>query len=220
MNIKELAEKYKLSQIDFWELNRSGKKIYIINHSTCEKIAAIENIELIDIKVLNSEWDFCRLIVTMKKDTKQIISFGEAQLVTGEKLQKKTRSGYQADKGNCESQYIGCMAEKRGVDRCILKLINAYEYDIFSEEEADEFKKDNDVNKKLDNANDRLDKALETRAPINKWTQENTIKFIDTFGAMNIDACDLDDFNSVKNYEVDKEKLSFLITSFQKKYMT
>jgi hypothetical protein len=33
------------------------------------------------------------------------------------------------------------MAEKRGVDRCILKLINAYEYGIYSEEEADSFKK-------------------------------------------------------------------------------
>ena len=32
------------------------------------------------------------------------------------------------------------MAEKRGIDRCVLKLINAYEYGIKSEEEADDFK--------------------------------------------------------------------------------
>ena len=33
------------------------------------------------------------------------------------------------------------MAEKRGVDRCILKLINAYEYGVYSDSEADNFKK-------------------------------------------------------------------------------
>ena len=33
------------------------------------------------------------------------------------------------------------MAEKRGRDRCVLKLIKAYEWGIYSEEEADDFKK-------------------------------------------------------------------------------
>ena len=33
------------------------------------------------------------------------------------------------------------MAEKRGVDRCVLKLINAYEYGIYSDVESDDFKK-------------------------------------------------------------------------------
>ena len=33
------------------------------------------------------------------------------------------------------------MAEKRCIDRCILKLINAYEYGIYSDSEADSFKK-------------------------------------------------------------------------------
>lgn len=33
------------------------------------------------------------------------------------------------------------MAEKRGVDRCVLKSINAYQYGISSEVEAEEFRK-------------------------------------------------------------------------------
>ena len=33
------------------------------------------------------------------------------------------------------------MGEKRGIDRCILKLINAYEYGVYSDSEADNFKK-------------------------------------------------------------------------------
>ena len=32
------------------------------------------------------------------------------------------------------------MAEKRGIDRAVLKLINAYEYGIYSDVEADDFK--------------------------------------------------------------------------------
>ena len=36
---------------------------------------------------------------------------------------------------------MGCMAEKRGIDRCVLKLIHAYEYGISSEVEADDFAK-------------------------------------------------------------------------------
>ena len=39
--------------------------------------------------------------------------------------------------------YIASMAEKRGIDRCVLKLINAYQYGIYSEVEADDFKKEN-----------------------------------------------------------------------------
>ena len=47
----------------------------------------------------------------------------------------------EADRKNCVSQYLGCMAEKRGIDRCVQKLINAYEYGISSEVEAEDFKK-------------------------------------------------------------------------------
>ena len=39
------------------------------------------------------------------------------------------------------NKFFGAMAEKRGKDRAILKLINAYEYGIYSDVEADSFKK-------------------------------------------------------------------------------
>ena len=61
----------------------------------------------------------------MTKEDNTIISVGEA------------------NKQNCTSRYLGCMAEKRGRDRCVLKLINAYEYGMYSEEESDDFKKEN-----------------------------------------------------------------------------
>ena len=46
----------------------------------------------------------------------------------------------EADIKNCRMGYLGCMSWKRGFDRCVLKLINAYQYDIVSEEEADDWK--------------------------------------------------------------------------------
>ena len=59
---------------------------------------------------------------------------------SGLKTIKEVTSIGEADKSNCKANYLGCMAEKRGIDRCVLKLINAYEYGIKSEEEADDFK--------------------------------------------------------------------------------
>jgi len=125
MRIKELAKKYNLGKNDFWELKRGQKSMWIITHDAIEKIAIIENIELTKFEVLNTEVDFARFLITMQKGDKTIVSVGEASTK------------------NCTSNYYGCMAEKRGIDRCVLKLINAYEYGIYSDVEADAFKQTN-----------------------------------------------------------------------------
>jgi len=125
MRIKELAKKYNLGKNDFWELKRGSKSMWIITHDAIEKIAIIENIELTNFEVLNTEVDFARFLITMQKGDKSIVSVGEASTK------------------NCTSNYYGCMAEKRGIDRCVLKLINAYEYGIYSDVEADAFKQTN-----------------------------------------------------------------------------
>jgi len=123
MKIKELAEKYGLSKDDFWQHKQSGN--WIVKHDTTERIAVVEGIRLVDMNVLNSEKDFVRMLVTMETDERKISSIGEA------------------DSRNCTSKYYGCMAEKRGIDRCVLKLIEAYEYGVYSEVESDDFKKEN-----------------------------------------------------------------------------
>jgi hypothetical protein len=120
MDINELVKKYNLSQNDCWELKQK-KGTWILSHDACEKIASIEKIELIDIQVLNSERDFVRLIIKMKSPLKSIMSIGEA------------------DNKNCFNSYFGCMAEKRGIDRCILKIIDAYQYSVYSEVESNDF---------------------------------------------------------------------------------
>jgi hypothetical protein len=137
MNINELVNRYKLTKNDAWQLPQN-KNLWIIKHSAIEKIMSFENIIIENINVVTSEWNFCRLVVTAVIKDRKIITIGEALLNTDEVI-KTNKKGQQVTKGNCESQYIGAMAEKRGIDRAVLKLINAYEYDIKSECEADEF---------------------------------------------------------------------------------
>ena len=121
MNIKELSKKYNLTKDDYWQESRSKK--WIISHDACEKIADMEGIIFGPPQVLNSEQSFVRMVISGKKGEVLMWSVGEA------------------DNKNCKNLYFGAMAEKRGKDRVILKLINAYEYGIYSDVEADNFQK-------------------------------------------------------------------------------
>jgi hypothetical protein len=121
MEIKELGEKYKLTKNDVWKCHDN----WVVSHAAIERIASYEMIALESIQCLTSERELVRFLVTMKKGDKSITSVGEAS------------------KENCKSNYYGCMAEKRGVDRCVLKLINAYEYGIYGDSEMEDFKKSN-----------------------------------------------------------------------------
>jgi len=121
MNIKELSKKYNLTKNDYWQESRSKK--WIISHDACEKIADMEGIIFGPPQILNSEQNFVRMVISAKKGEVLMWSVGEA------------------DNKNCKNLYFGAMAEKRGKDRVILKLINAYEYGIYSDVEADNFQK-------------------------------------------------------------------------------
>lgn len=131
MTIKELQQMYNLDKSDFWELKRGGRSIWIIRHDAVERIASREGI-IVELPV----W-----------------------LVTGQDgcwvLQV---SGYRADNHNFKvwttgevnptnlqvspnvPSYPVAIAEKRAKDRLILKLINAYEFGIYSDSEADDFR--------------------------------------------------------------------------------
>ena len=127
MKIQELQKEYDLEKdVDFWHHQQSGQ--WIVKHSAVEKIANKEGIKLVDMEVLNSEMDLVRFKVIMSLPNGGVIkSIGEA------------------DRKNCISQYLGCMAEKRGIDRCVLKAINAYQYGISSEVEAEDFRKPDSI---------------------------------------------------------------------------
>ena len=132
MDIKQLADKYDLkhdqkdpTKSDFWKHKQSGK--WIIKHDAVEKIAVVEGIIFEDPDFIISERDCCVLR-------------GVASKPTGEETFRTEWTIGEADmKSNCKMGYPYAMAEKRLKDRLTLKLIDAYEYGIYSDSEADTF---------------------------------------------------------------------------------
>ena len=126
MTIAELGKKYKLDgKVDVWKCHDN----WILTFDAITKIALIENIKLSRLEPIYQSETSCRFLVTMVKEDKE-----------GNVLDSVTSVG-EADNKNSKNNYYGSMAEKRGIDRCVLKLINAYEYGVYSEVEADDFKK-------------------------------------------------------------------------------
>ena len=130
MNIAELGKKYKLDgKIDVWKCHDN----WILTHDAITKIAHMENIKLSKIESIYQSETSCRFLITMVKEDED-----------GSVVDSVTSVGEASNK-NSKNNYFAAMAEKRGIDRCVLKLINAYEYGVFSEVEADDFEKENNV---------------------------------------------------------------------------
>ena len=126
MNIADLGKKYKLDgKVDVWKCHDN----WILTHDACTKIALIENIKLSRLEPIYQSETSCRFLVTMVKEDKD-----------GNVINSVTSIG-EADNRNSKNNYYGSMAEKRGISRGVLKLINAYQYGVYSEVEADDLKK-------------------------------------------------------------------------------
>jgi len=126
MNIADLGKKYKLDgKVDVWKCHDN----WILTFDAVTKIALIDNIKLSRLEPIYQSETSCRFLVTMVKEDKE-----------GNVLDSVTSVG-EADNKNSKNNYYGSMAEKRGISRGVLKLINAYQYGIYSEVEADDFKK-------------------------------------------------------------------------------
>tara|TARA_R110000824_G_scaffold176451_2_gene355424 strand:+ start:2486 stop:2884 length:399 start_codon:yes stop_codon:yes gene_type:complete len=126
MNIADLGKKYKLDgKVDVWKCHDN----WILTFDAITKIALIENIKLSRLEPIYQSETSCRFLVTMVKEDKD-----------GNVIDSVTSVG-EADNRNSKNNYYGSMAEKRGISRAVLKLINAYQYGIYSEVEADDFKK-------------------------------------------------------------------------------
>mgnify|MGYP003148301816 CR=1 FL=1 len=126
MQIKELAKKYNLGKDDFWELARGSTKKWILTHDAVEKIATTEGIIFHAPEIFSGE------------DNTSVAMVGSAEL-----RKNKIWTTGEASSHNCKNPYFWAMAEKRLKDRLTLKLINAYEYGIYSEDEADAFRRTN-----------------------------------------------------------------------------
>lgn len=113
-------QKYKIDSDETWEVRRGGA--WAVKHSALERVAAEQGIKFDDPKPLEARGvDACAaLIVTGRMGDRIEWSIGEAA------------------PGNNKNAYPFAMAEKRGKDRVILKLLNAHGA-LYSEAEADDF---------------------------------------------------------------------------------
>lgn len=121
---KEIAafmEKFGVDSDEVWPV--PGGKAYAVKHKALERIAIKQGIvfEPPQLKVCDLERGLVVVLISGKMGDKVIHSFGEAT------------------PKNCKNAYMVAMAEKRGIDRVILKLL-AVHGDLYSEEEADDFK--------------------------------------------------------------------------------
>ena len=123
--LSEIKQKYNLTKDDFWEMKRGGRSMWILTHDACEKIAYQEGI-IFDMPDKD-------LSCTQPPN---VVLYGSATLGS-----RTEWSNGEANPTNCKMPYMNAMAEKRLKDRLTLKLINAYEYQIYSEIEADSFEK-------------------------------------------------------------------------------
>ena len=117
--VNEFKNTYKLEATDFWQLKRGSKSQWIIKHNALEKVAAQDKITW-TLEVLNFNPDVVVKCIATSGD-RVIESLGESSAK------------------NTMNQFPYAMAEKRAVDRCILKLLNAHAY-IYSEAESDDFR--------------------------------------------------------------------------------
>ena len=143
---REFAEKYGLSipedqkdrNADFYWHSQSSQ--WLIKHEACEKIHGIEKMTTKPINVItddNEKGTF--MLITVKHGNIEWEDVGEAT------------------PRNCISKYYRSMAFKRGFDRCVLKLLKAYE--LFYSDSEIEPKTQQDKPSRKEKSEQELDNA-------------------------------------------------------------
>jgi hypothetical protein len=121
--VMEFMAKYKIDSDEIWEVHGST---WVVKHKALERVAAEQGIlwDKPELKVCDMEKGLIAILVGGRLGEHTEYSFGEA-----------------SPKNN-KNAYPIAMAEKRAKDRVILKLLAAHG-DLYSEEEADDFKRQN-----------------------------------------------------------------------------
>jgi len=124
--LKEKYIKYELTKDDVFK----HQHYIIITRSGIEKIQGIENITIY-YDIIKSEPNFASVKAIAQKDGKMVETFGSAL------------KGNSFKDGNTNTFYVLEMAEKRALSRAVLKMTGFYELGVFGEDEAEDFKKNN-----------------------------------------------------------------------------
>ena len=119
--VKKILAEYDLKpEHALWELKRGGKATLIMLHKYCELVGAKAGVVIDDI--LEVETNSAQGIAVVKcyahNDKMKVITYGEAS------------------PKNSKVAYPYAMAEKRAVDRAILKLVGLHGF-VYSEDEFD-----------------------------------------------------------------------------------
>lgn len=122
--VADFMKEYGVTSDEVWPV--PGGKAYAVKHKALERIAIEKGItfdrpSVIACDLVNKSMVICTF---GKMGDRSEWSFGEAS------------------PANNKNQYMAAMAEKRSRDRVILKLLAAHG-DLYSEEEADDFKRPN-----------------------------------------------------------------------------
>jgi len=112
---------------DIWKMTRGGKTIAIINRAGIEKIQYASGITITYEPLMLSE----DLIMLRAFATK-----GDVTIQT-------MASAKQGENGNCKSNYVLEVCEKRAKGRAVLMMEGAYMHGIHTEDESDDFKREN-----------------------------------------------------------------------------
>lgn len=130
--VLDFMAKYKVASDEIWPV--PGGKAYAVMHKALERIAIEQGITFERPSVVACD---------LASKSMVICTFG--------KMGDRTEWSFgEASPANNKNQYMAAMAEKRSRDRVILKLLAAHG-DLYSEAEADDFKRPNPhVNKAAD----------------------------------------------------------------------
>ena len=123
--LKELLQEYGEATNDsIWLHNRGKSSIWIAKHDACERMATKAGITFEEPRLLfcnNDGTSIALLIAGLDKKGNEVWSIGEAS------------------DGNNKNAYPWSIAEKRGKDRVILKLLGMHGM-LYSDTEADDFR--------------------------------------------------------------------------------
>lgn len=122
-HIREFMKTYAIVDSEVWPV--PGGKSYAIKHSALERIAAQKNITFLPPQIVEGSTadKVVTLVIYARMGEQEVWSFGEAS------------------PSNNKNAYVWSMAEKRGKDRCILKLLSIHGI-LYSSEELDNTERD------------------------------------------------------------------------------
>jgi hypothetical protein len=132
--LNELVKKNHLNvDEDVFRKTIRGKEMAFIKRSGIEKIQFTNDIRVkYEVIVMQPDYVVIKAIASRGLGVSYALDKGDVVVESfGEATPENT---------NQKPPYYSAMAEKRGLSRVVLKIVGAYKYNVFGEDEADDFK--------------------------------------------------------------------------------